>query len=184
MCILFIVSAFIDPETCPWVCYLIFSGPYPSQAYIFSSPAGLWKVVARVPVFEISHVIINAFIGFKENNHKFFKFVAMLISVVPRGTQSHLVKIPRKCFVSDLKLFKKNYLSSIVYVLLIYSVLKIRVGPRGTKVQWVNLLQIFLFCLNTVGDIFLLVMYLFVFIVGQRGTMAHWVNPLPIFKLN
>ena len=65
LCIVFIVSVFIDPETFPWVCYKIVSGPYTNFTYKFSSHAGLWKVVVRVPVFVISPVIINTLICFK-----------------------------------------------------------------------------------------------------------------------
>ena len=65
MCIIFIGSAFIYPETCPRVLLHIFSGPYPKYAYVFASPAGLWKVVARVSLFAISPVFVNTWIGFK-----------------------------------------------------------------------------------------------------------------------
>ena len=64
--IIFIGVVFIGTETSPWVCLKVFSAPYPNQTYIFASPAGLWKIVARVLVFVISHVVINTFIGFKE----------------------------------------------------------------------------------------------------------------------
>ena len=50
-CIIFIVLAFIDPKTFPWLCYQIISGMYSNQTNVFASPAGLWKVVVRVPVF-------------------------------------------------------------------------------------------------------------------------------------
>ena len=43
-------SAFIDPETCTQVCLQIVCGPYPNRTYISDSPAGLWKVMSRVPV--------------------------------------------------------------------------------------------------------------------------------------
>ena len=62
---LFILSVFIDPETCPQVCYQIFSWPYPKRTYIFASPAGFWKVAVRVPVFVISPVVVNTLIGFE-----------------------------------------------------------------------------------------------------------------------
>ena len=65
VCIIFIGSEFIDTETCPRVWLKIFIGPYPNRTHGFSSPKGLWKVVARVPVFVISTVTINTFIGFK-----------------------------------------------------------------------------------------------------------------------
>ena len=42
------------------------SGMYPNWTHGFSSPAGLWKVVTRVPFFVISPVAINTMIGFKE----------------------------------------------------------------------------------------------------------------------
>ena len=57
---------FIDPETCPQVGMQFFSGTYPDLKYGFASPAGLCKVVARVPVFVILPVSINTFISFKE----------------------------------------------------------------------------------------------------------------------
>ena len=50
VCILFIGPAFIDPEIFYWAWLKIFSGLYPNRTYGFSSPAGLWKVVARVTV--------------------------------------------------------------------------------------------------------------------------------------
>ena len=49
-CIIFIGSAFIDHENCPWVWLKIISGPYPNHTYIFDSPTGLSKVVVRVLV--------------------------------------------------------------------------------------------------------------------------------------
>ena len=66
MCIIFIGSSLIYPETFPWVYLKIFSWTYPNRAYGFSSPTGLWKVVARVPVFVIAPVDINTMIGFKK----------------------------------------------------------------------------------------------------------------------
>ena len=51
VCIIFIGSEFIDPETFPWVFKKIFSGPYPNCTYGFSSTKGLRKVVTRVTVF-------------------------------------------------------------------------------------------------------------------------------------
>ena len=51
VCIIFIVSVFIDPETCPRVWLQIFSEPYQNWTYIFASPAGLWEVVVMVPIF-------------------------------------------------------------------------------------------------------------------------------------
>ena len=65
VCIIFIVSAFIDTETFPQVWFKIFIGPYPNQTYRFASPEGLWKVVARVPFFVISTATINKLVVFK-----------------------------------------------------------------------------------------------------------------------
>ena len=65
ICIILIGSALIDPETYPQVWLQIVSGLYPNRTYGFASPVGLWKVVARVPVFVIAPVDINTFIGFK-----------------------------------------------------------------------------------------------------------------------
>ena len=45
-----IVPEFIDNETCPQVWLKIAWVPYPKRTCIFSSPAGLWNVVARFPV--------------------------------------------------------------------------------------------------------------------------------------
>ena len=42
---------FIDPEYWSQVWLQIFCGIYPNQTYIFDTPAGLWKVVARMPVY-------------------------------------------------------------------------------------------------------------------------------------
>ena len=65
VCIIFTGSEFIDPETCTGMWLKIVSGTYPNQTYGFSSPAGLWKVVTRVPVFMVSPVVMNTLIGFK-----------------------------------------------------------------------------------------------------------------------
>ena len=43
-------SGLVDTETCPHVWLQIICGTYLNRTYIFASPAGLWKVVARVPV--------------------------------------------------------------------------------------------------------------------------------------
>ena len=51
VCIIFILSEFIDPGTCNRVWLKIVSGTYPNWTHGFSPPAGFWKVVARVPVF-------------------------------------------------------------------------------------------------------------------------------------
>ena len=45
-----IVSAFVDPETCPWVWLKTSCGTYPNQAYVFASPAYLWKIMLRLMV--------------------------------------------------------------------------------------------------------------------------------------
>ena len=66
VCIIFIGSALMDTKTCPQVWLKIVSGPDPNRMYVFASHAGLWKVVARVPVFAIAPAAINKLIGFKE----------------------------------------------------------------------------------------------------------------------
>ena len=53
-------------ENGTWVCWKIFSGPYSNYTYLFSTHAGLCKVVMRVTIFVVSPIIINALIGFKE----------------------------------------------------------------------------------------------------------------------
>ena len=45
-----IISAFVDLNTCPQVWIQIVYGTYTNWTWIFSYPAGLWKVVVRVPV--------------------------------------------------------------------------------------------------------------------------------------
>ena len=40
-------------------------GRIPNWTYKFASPAGLWKVMARVPFFVISSVTINALFSLK-----------------------------------------------------------------------------------------------------------------------
>ena len=62
VCIIFIGSMFIDPETCPRVQIQIFSWAYPNPTYRFASPAVLWKSMARVPVFVIAPAAINTFL--------------------------------------------------------------------------------------------------------------------------
>ena len=51
VCIIYIRSAFIDPEIFPWVLLQTFSGMYSNRTYGFASPTGLWKVMAKVPFF-------------------------------------------------------------------------------------------------------------------------------------
>ena len=53
----------------------IVSGPYSNLKYGFDSPAGLWKVVARVPVFVIALVAINELIGLKAVPQVWYFFV-------------------------------------------------------------------------------------------------------------
>ena len=65
VCIIAIGSVFINPETWPRAWLQIFSELYPNRTYGFSSPNGLWKVVATVPFFVISPVAIDTLIGFK-----------------------------------------------------------------------------------------------------------------------
>ena len=65
VCIIFNWSKFIDPETFSWVWLQTVNGPYTNQTYLFNPPIGLWEVVARVTVFVIAPVTINALIGFK-----------------------------------------------------------------------------------------------------------------------
>ena len=64
VCNLFIVTKFIDIETCPLVWLQIFGGIYPNQTYVFASTTGLWAAVARVMAFVISPVDINTLIEF------------------------------------------------------------------------------------------------------------------------
>ena len=73
-CIIFIVSAFIDTETCSWVWFQNINGLYPNRTYGFSSPTGLWKVMVRVTVFKF---YLSSSILFLESSQflKFFKFV-------------------------------------------------------------------------------------------------------------
>ena len=65
VCIIFIGSAFINPENFHRVWWKIVSGMYTNHIYIFTPPTGLRKVVERVKVFVISSVAINTLIGFK-----------------------------------------------------------------------------------------------------------------------
>ena len=77
MCIILIGSDYIVPEIFSRVCSQIFSGTYPKRTYTFASPAGLWKVMARVAVFLIPAVVINTFTGFNAVPHvlQVFSFV-------------------------------------------------------------------------------------------------------------
>ena len=61
VCIIFIWSEFIDPETCPWM-WLKTSTTF---TYRFSYPIGLWKVVVRMHVLVMAPVAIITLIGFK-----------------------------------------------------------------------------------------------------------------------
>ena len=85
VCVIFIVSVFIDPETFPWVRLQIVSGKYTNRTYTFSSPAGLWKVVVRVTVFVILPVAINTLIVIKADP----KVIQDLICVVKCWTKGH-----------------------------------------------------------------------------------------------
>ena len=62
LCIIFIVSEFIDTETFPHLWLQIASGFYPNRTYIFASPVGLRKFVVRGLVFVIAPVSINTLI--------------------------------------------------------------------------------------------------------------------------
>ena len=62
LCIIFIVSVFIDLDFFPQVCYQIFSETYSNLTYRF--PSVLWKFVARVQVYVISTVVVNKLICF------------------------------------------------------------------------------------------------------------------------
>ena len=46
--------------------FQVVGGTYPNRTYVFSSPAVLWEVVARVLVFVIAPVAIHILIGLKE----------------------------------------------------------------------------------------------------------------------
>ena len=65
VCIIFIGSAFIDPETCTWVWLQTVSGLYLNWTYRFASPAGLCKSMLRLLGFLLSPVAINTLIDFK-----------------------------------------------------------------------------------------------------------------------
>ena len=51
VCIIFIGSELIDPENFPWTWLKNLCGSYTNRTYVFASPAGLWKVLARVRFF-------------------------------------------------------------------------------------------------------------------------------------
>ena len=68
VCIIIIASLFIDPKTFPRVCSQFLVGCIQKGHTNFYFPAGLYKVVARVSVFVISPVVINALIDFKSVN--------------------------------------------------------------------------------------------------------------------
>ena len=65
MCIIFIGSTVIDPETCPCLCKNCFIGTYPNWTYGFAPSTGRWKVIVRVLVFVISSVVVDTLIVFK-----------------------------------------------------------------------------------------------------------------------
>ena len=112
--IIFIGSAFIDPETCTWVWLQIYSWPYPHQTNRFVSPARMWEVMARVLVFVISPIAINALISFKE--------VPQLIQVCrcvgkccPKGLKYHWVNTSQ-LFSEFYKAFKQKLIFLLVSV--------------------------------------------------------------------
>ena len=55
-----------------------------------SLPAGLWKVMLRVPVFVISPVVLNKLIGFKEVT-QVLQFYSCVGKFLPEGHQGPLV---------------------------------------------------------------------------------------------
>ena len=131
VCIIFIVSAFIDPKNYSWVWLQIVSGPYPNRTYIFYSPAGLWKAMTRGPVFVISPVVINKFIGFKEFP-QFLQVLSCLRKCWPKGNQgapSIIGLITCKCFVLHIKVV--CFIFVLVNIFLFYSRSKGNKGPLG-----------------------------------------------------
>ena len=82
-------------------------------------PTGLWRVMTRVTIFEISPVVINILTGFK--------------SITP--SSSCWVLLSLFSVVEEVLIYKHNQW-------------RLRVGPRGTKAHWVNPWQIFLLAAN------------------------------------
>ena len=98
-------------------------------------------------------------------------------------SQSTIRLIPHNYLVSDLNIFNKQHLCSVVYVLIIISVINKIVGTRGKNSHWFHPLIVCVFNIIIFGDILMFVRYCFS-MVGQRGTMSHLVNPMQFFRQN
>ena len=136
--IICIGSAFIDPETCPWVWLQIVSGHIRTRNMDFPSLVGLWKFMTRVPAFVIVSVAINTFIGFKAvpqilqtlvyswwliyKHHRRFFWMGF-----------YIYKHDRRLFpLLGLQIYKHHRR------LLLFWGFYISVVPRGTQGHWVD----------------------------------------------
>ena len=106
VCIIFLGSAFIDTETCSWVCQKTVSGPYPNRHIDLLPPqvcGSLWWGY-QFFYFACHHQLID---GFQVNHTKLFKFAVVMISVRPRVKKSNWVN-PSKLFCEWSKGFQQN----------------------------------------------------------------------------
>ena len=129
--IIFIGSEFIYPEPCPWVWFKIVSGMYPNRTYILDSTPGLWKFMARVPVFVISPVVINTLIGFKAVPHV-IKVCSCVGKHWPKGQQGSLgyFLVSVLCYILSFLFYFHVCEGCFVFIF----------SPRGEKSYWFNTL--------------------------------------------
>ena len=140
VCIIFIVSASADTETCPWVCYQIVCGPYPNCAYGFAYPTVLCKFIARVSVF-LFHLSTSIYWFSLRQFLNVFKFEFVQASACPRGTNSHWVNTSQFFFEWSKSLQKNSFFFSCLSFDN-FSAFKRRVGPRGENSYWVYPLNV------------------------------------------
>ena len=167
VCIIFIGSVLIFPESFPQVWLEIASGTYPSHTHGLTTPKGLWKVVMRVTVFVIVHVAINTLIGFKASPWV-FKFEAVYSSVGPKVANSHRVN-PSQLFSKWYKYFQQEVIFFVVVYALIILLLLIKDSSQGSQstigsIPWF----LFVFHFKNVGDIFMITNYCLFYSLPRR----------------
>ena len=80
LCIMFIGSAFVDPETCPWLWLKIFSGVYQNCTYAFASPAYFWKVVQGW-MFYFDFTCCNQYIYWLQGSYYILSFLVDFLAI-------------------------------------------------------------------------------------------------------
>ena len=152
----------------PRVWLQIFSVMYPNSTHVFTSPAGLWKIVVRVAIFFVSHVTINTLIGFKAVPQA-LQICSCVGKCWPKGHQ-----VSFGSFLDRLWLFV--YYSCLWRIVCFYSCLKGHKGALGYSLA--NFLCYIIRLFVRFSCVW------FSLIVGPRGTKDHCNNLVPIFNNN